>query len=305
MPTFILSDESINVYGTRVITSGIDLTGFRKNPVMMYEHDRNRMPIGRWENIRIEENKLLADAVFDDQDVIGAEVKRKVDGGFLNAVSIGFDVLEVVEELMIPGQYRPTITKADLLEASIVDIPANRNAVRLSFPNKHLTLSAETPGEILDQLIPKIQSMKNVAVKLGLPETAPEATVIEKITSLQNEIIFLKAKDVKSVDTLIALGKTKGLINDKNEADFRKLAGTDYDSTLNLIHSAESKPEETGHQTLSALIRELKLGEKKDESNDRSGWTYLDWAKNDSKGLENMQKTEPEKFQALVAKMKK
>jgi len=33
---FILSDESVNSYNFKVITDGIDLERFKKNPVMLY-----------------------------------------------------------------------------------------------------------------------------------------------------------------------------------------------------------------------------------------------------------------------------
>ena len=52
--TFVLTDESVNSYGYRVLTSGIKMEQFLKNPVMLYSHDNNRMPIGTWENVRPE-----------------------------------------------------------------------------------------------------------------------------------------------------------------------------------------------------------------------------------------------------------
>ena len=69
--TFILHDESLNSKGFRMLTAGANLTEFRKNPVMLLMHDDYNMPIGRWENIRVEGTKILAEPVFDEKDQIG------------------------------------------------------------------------------------------------------------------------------------------------------------------------------------------------------------------------------------------
>lgn len=125
--TFILSDESVNSYGFRVMISGLDLTRFKNNPVMFYMHERESGIIGRWENIRITGAKLLADAVFDESNPLGKEVKAKVDKGFIRSASIGLEepiVREVIDGI-------ETVTSCGLKEASIVDVPANMNAVRL------------------------------------------------------------------------------------------------------------------------------------------------------------------------------
>ena len=87
--TFVLHDESVNTYGFRMLTSGANLEEFRKNPVMLLNHDDYSLPICRWENIRVEGGKILADAVFDEGDPRAAEVKRKVENDFIRMASIG------------------------------------------------------------------------------------------------------------------------------------------------------------------------------------------------------------------------
>ena len=51
-----------------MLTSGADLSVFKNNPVMLLNHDDWDLPIGRWENIRVEGTQILADAVFDEDD---------------------------------------------------------------------------------------------------------------------------------------------------------------------------------------------------------------------------------------------
>ena len=132
--TFVLTDESVNGYGYRVLTSGIGREQFLKNPVMLYSHEYGLLPIGTWENVREKDGQLLATAKFDEGDPFAQEVARKVDEGILKCCSIGFNILGIDEsdDLKLPGQIGPTVTKSELLECSICAIGANRNAMRLS-----------------------------------------------------------------------------------------------------------------------------------------------------------------------------
>lgn len=138
--TFILSDESINSYGTRILTAGIDLTLFKKNPIMLWMHSRawrgdkdEVLPIGKWENIRIENGKLLADAVFDETDEFAKKIKSKVEQNILKMASIGINIIATSEDknVIVQGQSRPTVIKCLITEASICDIGSNRNALRI------------------------------------------------------------------------------------------------------------------------------------------------------------------------------
>lgn len=52
--TFIISDESVNADGFVIQTKGIRTERFKKNPVMLYMHEREKGVIGRWDNIRAE-----------------------------------------------------------------------------------------------------------------------------------------------------------------------------------------------------------------------------------------------------------
>ena len=134
--TFICSDESINSYGFRVLTAGIDLTRFLKNPIGKFNHcdewdDPNYSgPICKWSDVKKEGGQLIALPVFDIDDPKGKLIANKVDKGFLNAASIGFRIIETSEDpkLMLPGQKYATVTKCMLIEISVVDIPSNENA---------------------------------------------------------------------------------------------------------------------------------------------------------------------------------
>lgn len=145
--TFVLTDESLDADSERVLIDGVDLTRFEGNPVMLYNHIRsasswygntpdNRaiLPIGRWENIRKQRKRIVADAYIDFNDEFAAKIGNKVRDSVINAVSIGFRPLAWSDspEDMEKGQKGLTITQSELWEASLVDVPSNPNALALS-----------------------------------------------------------------------------------------------------------------------------------------------------------------------------
>ena len=53
MKEVIISTEAVNSYGSRVLTDGIDLSQYERNPVLLWMHRRSwepgAMPIGKVE----------------------------------------------------------------------------------------------------------------------------------------------------------------------------------------------------------------------------------------------------------------
>ena len=162
----VLTDSSVNRYGYRVLTSGItNLEQFKKNPVLLYMHYRDEgydgsyRAIGHWDDLQIDGDQLTGVPVFDCTDPLSCAVACKYEAGTLNAVSIGFLPIATSEDKadLLPGQQRATVTKWELLEASIVDIPANANAVRLNMTvGSTSQLTAATEGGALE-LIPELK----------------------------------------------------------------------------------------------------------------------------------------------------
>lgn len=230
--TFILSDETLNSYGFWVKTSGIDLTQFRKNPVMLYDHERyGQMPIGKWTAIRIEDGKLLASPEFDANDELALKIQSKVENGYLNGASIGFKpiVLSEKKEDLINGQTRPTVLKSEIIEVSITPFPANKNSLKLQNKNGELVkLSANE----LNTLIPTLKNMKQITIKLGLPENATEDQILSEIANLLSS----KENAQKQRNELfIQLGTNNGTITEKNKDKMLKLADADFELALDLI----------------------------------------------------------------------
>lgn len=148
MKEVIISTEAVNSYGTRVLTSGIDLSQYERNPVLLWMHRRawkgKDMPIGRIENLRVEDGKLIGTPVFDQTDDFAKQIESKWENGFLRMASAGLEPLETSPDptLAYPGQTRETVTRCKLVEVSIVDIGGNDEALQLWGGEKLLKLAA-------------------------------------------------------------------------------------------------------------------------------------------------------------------
>jgi phage head maturation protease len=112
---------------------------FEQNNVCLYQHCSDDV-IGNWFNLRVIAGKLYGDLVLHELTDNSKLVKAYLDNNVLKAVSVGFISLETVAE-PIPtdlkpqfvGAYNQTITnhiKSELLEVSVVTIPANKEALR-------------------------------------------------------------------------------------------------------------------------------------------------------------------------------
>ena len=133
MASFIASTSAEDRYGD-IISQSWNLENYRKNPVVLFNHNAAELPVGRG-SVEVVDGSLMIDIVFDKEDPRAAEIGRKVKAGFLNAVSVGFNPIEAIERSALPdGHYakgdKGTFFKsAELLEVSVVTIPANQEAV--------------------------------------------------------------------------------------------------------------------------------------------------------------------------------
>ena len=129
---FIASEESADRAGDIISAAGWQLENFRKNPVFLYMHDREILPLGTWNHVRVEKKQLLASPTWDEEDEFATKVKGKYERGVMRAVSVGFRVHEF--ETLPRSETAPDpgvlFTKQELLEISAVIMPAHPNSVR-------------------------------------------------------------------------------------------------------------------------------------------------------------------------------
>ena len=133
----IASTADRDRWGDRVSVKGWKLKNFRANPVILWSHEHGVPPVGRAKKVWAEDGKLIKRVEFTPEDLnpFGAMIGAMVKGRFLNAASVGFEALKWVptkadkdedsEELQARYPYALDFQQQELLESSIVTIPAN------------------------------------------------------------------------------------------------------------------------------------------------------------------------------------
>lgn len=277
----IISTSGLNCYGGRVLTSGIDLTQFQKNPLLLWMHrrsfDRDAMPIGRIDNLRTDGDRLIGTPVFDQNDEFAKKIESKWENGFLRMASAGIEIIETSDapEHLLQGQTRRTITRCRLEEVSIVDMGGNDEALQLyDRSGKVLKLAAGEDNDALPLLAPEkkddpsgtapdgkdnnqtnksTQSMnKEILQLLGLSETATEQEAVGVLRLLKEKADKVETLQLASITAVVdgAIAE-KRITADKKEhfVNIGKAAGIDsLRTTLSLMQPVR-KPTEVIHQT--------------------------------------------------------
>ncbi|MCX8149223.1 MAG: HK97 family phage prohead protease [Thermaurantimonas sp.] len=317
---FVLTDETVNRYGYRILVDGIDTSNFEKNPVCLLNHDTQAVSLGKWRDLKKVGDKgqrrLVGTLEFDPDDEKAVQLYRKYHNGFMRAVSISLIPIEESDEkhLLLPGQKHPTVTKSELVEVSLVSVPGQSNAVRLITP-EHTTYTLkflntshmkqdqqkEQDQISLDEL--KRERAEYLIEKYGLEHLQPEeknALLMLALNDYQNTKVLLEVlnpakQKAKQASLLVELHAKRLQLSPEEKELYTKAAMLDYEATRKKLESMQSRQ-------LQSFIDSLAPNEVK--SDDRSKWTLLDWYKNDLAGLVEMSKNEPEKFKQLEADFK-
>lgn len=140
----LVSTDDVDRMGDIVEPQGMDLSAYRKNPVVLWAHDYTLPPIGSAMWIKRAEHGILAKVRWASTE-FAQQIKLLYDEGHLRAWSIGFipkaaeDIEHKEGEEIRRGR---RYTKAELLEFSAVPVPANPNALSLAL-QKGLPISKD------------------------------------------------------------------------------------------------------------------------------------------------------------------
>ena len=191
-----LTNSSLNAYGTRILTSGVDLTQYERNPVLLYMHERGNI-IGKMKDLKVEGDDITGEPEFDEASECSIRCKKQLEFGSLRMSSVGIDIVEMSadKKYLLPGQTRETITKSKLVEVSLVDVGANDEAMVLYRNGQRLNLSSGTDEAFLPALLTASKQTnhtdmnetlkKEVAVQLGL---SAEVTADEVLTAAKAKV---------------------------------------------------------------------------------------------------------------------
>ena len=195
---YVMSDATVDRYGDVIEPNGWQLAKFRKNPIALFGHSGG-FPVGRWSNVRVEGGALKGKLEFAAPGTSTRidEIRSLAEQGILRAVSVGF--------APVPGEIEPIegskkggvrYKKSELLECSIVSVPANPNAIQLA---RGLGVSTETMDLVFgklangDQVIhrevstgkPAISQPQSRASKMNIP-------ISKRVEDAQTNLVALR-----------------------------------------------------------------------------------------------------------------
>lgn len=173
----VMCSEGKQADGIDLRMAGARLDRFRANPVLGYGHSywgRGNLPIGRVgpDTIAVDGARAFGDLEFDPDDEFARTVERKLRTGFLNAVSIGFEVTKWEND---KGDYwRGGVAEEwELHELSVVPVPMDATATvqsgrTLLDDRDHAAIRA-----LLDEFGPELLTAALARGWLATPPTPP------------------------------------------------------------------------------------------------------------------------------------
>lgn len=291
---FILSDETKNSHGFIVDSAKLDLSRFKLNPVMLYNHDQL---VGRWEDIEMKDGKLTATPVFMDEagEELSQKVSKRVDKGFVKGASLGINITAVEHtEGEVPR------VSGEVLEVSVVDIPSNANAIVLYDSNgakltgSHLQLALEKITKFPQTITSEMKFKSETYKALGLQENATQEQIDDAVKRMSEKLAAaqssIEAEHKLKVKTML----DKAIADGKLKADDRKI----YEDLADVNFELATK-------TFASLPAMQKLaGQEQHGSSteDRSKWTFADWRKKDTAGLLKLKADKPDEYAEIIKK---
>lgn len=182
---FIASKEIVDRSGDVINIKGIDLKAFKKNPVILWSHNRSSLPIGKANSVRKSGDELIMKVEFatEEEYAFSDTVFKLIKAGYLNATSVGiipdYESMEYPDGKKIAGKsVRRIINKSEIFELSIVPVPMNQEALATG-----KTLSKAFDDGIIND--DELKELQNISKEIE--------TKTEHIND-KEEIINLKSK---------------------------------------------------------------------------------------------------------------
>jgi HK97 family phage prohead protease len=241
---FVLSDETPDRYGDVLSADGWELGNFKKNPIALFNHNSS-FPIGKWKGLKVENDALrghleLAPAGTSERI---DEIRKLVEAGILRAVSVGFLPVESrARSKTEPGEL---YVKQELIETSLVSIPANPNAIAVA---KSLKVSDDTLRMVFGK-----QADKNIAPgdrRHGKQAATSPNGKTKTMSTLAQNIIEAEKRLLAKKDELAAFHDAKGDGN-YTDADMETIgkANADIEHEQKLMTALRDSEKNLGAQS--------------------------------------------------------
>jgi HK97 family phage prohead protease len=236
---FVLSDETPDRLDDVILANGWELTNFKKNPIALFNHNAD-FPIGKWKDLRIDDKSLRGNLELAPAGTSPRidEIRKLIEAGILRAVSVGFKSIE--RKKRDGSDWGSVFVKSELVETSLVSVPANPNALAVA---KSLKISPET----IDMVFAG-QGKKDQVVRRGF--NGGHARVKGKDGARQMSGLAQRIMDLEAQIT----SKRDALTDHLEKMDDSNVSNTDLEMTSRL--NADISQLERTHE---ALVQSEKL----------------------------------------------
>ena len=182
---FVASTATPDRYND-VVAQDWDLSAYNRNPVVLFNHNPTQMPIGKGKAY-VENDQLMLEVEFDQKDEMAKTIEQKVRDGFISAVSVGFQPLKSINRASLPadhpyhGKSGQFFSKSELLEVSIVTIPANNEATLSKQFTREIGLADVARSLIINKHIVSVQELDNGNYLVEFAGHSPEEEIEEEV----------------------------------------------------------------------------------------------------------------------------
>lgn len=126
---FSITTADVDRDNDSILVEGWDFTDYKKNPVVLWAHNYQTPPVAKAVNIFRDSASIDSTAEFTPKEMnpFGYMIYQMYKGGFLNAVSVGFQPTDY--ELARDRENGMNFTRQSLMEYSAVPVPSNPHAL--------------------------------------------------------------------------------------------------------------------------------------------------------------------------------
>ena len=168
---FTASTASVDRESDIINPDGWVLENFKDGGPLLWGHDQSKLPIGRVLWVKVDDGRLVGKAKFNGQTQLSTDVEKLVRSGDLKGLSVGFRPMD----MKMNNEGGRTFTKQELLEISVVNVPANPDAIIHTI--KSLDIKSEP---VLQALIPENKETVDECIDRKIPIIMEENPTMEE-----------------------------------------------------------------------------------------------------------------------------
>jgi len=219
-----VTTSDVDRMGESIDTEGISTETYMQNPVVLYGHDYQGLPIGKATKLRQFKNKLSATFQLAVKEYSFAQtVADMIKGGYLNAVSIGGVVKEWSDDYS-------QILGMEMVEFSVVPVPANPAALITARSFEKATgksveqVASEYHDFVEKSYADRLKGLDNIKLERHIESLKDLTAILETTLAAKKSEKDISDEDDEKI--ILTLRKTAGKVSDTGQQIIRLVKAT-------------------------------------------------------------------------------